>query len=256
MSEGWSALARTPTGRWTVWKFNWLANHKISAALERASVHARGVLLDVGCGSKPFARHFDGRLERYIGVDLQPPPLPWPGRPDAYARAEALPVRDESVDTVLGLQMLTYMPEPLRMLEEVRRVLRPGGVLLLEFTQMAPLHDEPHDYYRFTRYGADWLLARAGFEAIDFLPIGGLWARVGLTLIAGLNRLNRGPWRVVTELPVRALYVVLQVFFEVLDRLFFDRREVLSHLVVARRVGPARTAGAPASQGVSIPTTV
>ena len=229
------ALARTRTGRWTVWKFNWLANHKIIAALERARSHARGVLLDVGCGARPFAWLFEGRVQRYLGMDLPSSRFLGDRPPDAYARGERLPVRDGSVDTVLGLSMVTYFPEPGELVAEAHRVLRPGGTLLLEFTQMAPLHDEPHDYFRFTRYGAAHLLERAGFEPLDFIPIGGLMSRVGLSAIAALNRINRGPTRVLTELPVRALYVVLQVGFEALDRLFFDPREVLAHLAIARK---------------------
>ena len=229
------ALARTPTTRWSVWKFNWLANHKIMAALRRAGHHARGRLLDVGCGSRPFESIFDGRVERYLGTDLARSQYLGDRPPHAFARAEALPFRDGTFDTVLGLSMLTYLPEPGRMLDEAHRVLVPGGILILEFTQMVPLHDEPYDYLRFTRYGAAWLLERAGFEPLEFIPVGGLWARVGLTMIAGLNRLNRGPTRVLTEVPVRLLYVVLQLFFEALDRLFFDPREVLAHVVVSRR---------------------
>jgi len=232
----WDTLRGAPTGRWSVWKFNWLANHKILRALDRARPHAHGVLLDVGCGSKPFAGVFAGRVTRYLGTDLESSPYRGGARLDAFARAEALPFRSGSVDTVLGLSMLTYLPEPLRMLEEAHRVLRLDGVLLLEFTQMAPLHDPPHDYFRFTRYGAAWLLERAGFRPVEFIPIGGLMARVGLSAIAALNRVNRGPTRVLTEIPVRLLYVLLQVVFELLDRLFFDPREVLAHLVVARRV--------------------
>src|SRR5262249_18555627 len=143
----WDALRRAPTGKWSVWKFNWLANHKIIRSLERARGHARGVLLDVGCGSKPFAGLFAGRVNRYLGTDLQASRYLGSARLDAFARAEALPFRAGSVDTVLGLSMLTYLPEPRLMLEEARRVLRPGGVLILEFTQMAPLHDPPHDYF-------------------------------------------------------------------------------------------------------------
>jgi hypothetical protein len=116
-------------------------------------------------------------------------------------------------------------------------VLRPGGVLILEFTQMVPLHDAPHDYFRFTRFGAEYLLERAGFEPIESVAVGGLWARVGLSTIAGLQRINRGPTRVLTELPVRILYVILQLGFELMDRLFFDPREVLAHIVVARKRG-------------------
>ncbi len=231
----WRAMTGGETGKWSFWKFNWLANHKILAALERARVHARGELLDMGCGRKPFAPLFAGRITRYWGTDLSVSPYLGAARLDAYARAEAQPFRDGSFDTVMGLSMLTYLPEPIRMVREAHRVLKPGGVLILEFTQMVPLHDEPHDFFRFTRYGAEYLLEQAGFEPLEYIPIGGLWARVGLTMIAGLNRVNRGPTRVLTEIPVRILYAVIQLICELLDRLFFDPREVLSHLVVARR---------------------
>jgi SAM-dependent methyltransferase len=226
---------RGKTGHWSVWRFNWLANHKITRALERVRAHAGGVLLDVGCGSRPFARLFEGRVSRYLGTDLRTSSFLGPHPPDLFARAEALPVRSGAVDTVLALSMLTYLPEPIRMLEEARRVLKPGGVLLLEFTQMAPLHDPPHDYFRFTRYGAEHLLHRAGFEPLEYVPIGGLMARVGLSWIAALNRVNRGPTRVLTEVPVRLLYIGLQLVFELLDRLLFSPNEVLAHLVVARK---------------------
>ena len=233
----WDALRRTPTGKWSVWKFNWLANHKIIRSLERARGHACGVLLDVGCGSKPFSGLFAGRVTRYLGTDLKASRFLGAARLDAFARAEALPFRAGSMDTVLGLSMLTYLPEPRLMLEEARRVLRPGGMLILEFTQMAPLHDPPHDYFRFTRHGAAWLLERAGFDVVEVIPIGGLMARVGLSTIAALNRINRGPTRILTELPVRALYIVLQLGFELLDRVCFDPNEVLANLVVAKRRG-------------------
>jgi hypothetical protein len=60
-------------------------------------------------------------------------------------------------------------------------------------------------------------------------------ARVGLSWIGALNRINRGPTRPLTEIPVRLLYVLIQGGFEILDRLTFDPRECLGHLVVARK---------------------
>jgi SAM-dependent methyltransferase len=155
-----------------------------------------------------------------------------------FARAERLPFRSGSFDTVLGLSMLNNLPQPERLLDEAHRVLRPGGILLLEFPQMMALYGEPHDYFRFTRHGATWLLERARFEPLAIIGIGGLSTRVGLAAIDALNRLNRGPWRVITELPVRILYVVLQLLFAGLERLLFDPREVVANLVVARRREP------------------
>ena len=241
MSGAWRAVTRGAPGRGSVWRFNWLIHHRIVAALLRARPHAHGVLLDVGCGDKPFARWFRGHVTRYLGTDLPCSRYLGRARPEVFARAEQLPIRAGSVDTVLGLSMLDHLPEPGRLLEEAYRVLRPGGILLLEFPQMVPLHDEPHDYFRFTRHGAAWLLERAGFDPLEFIPVGGLMTRVGLTTIAALKRLNRGPTRVITELPVRALYVVLQLLFAGLDRLLFDPREVIAHLVVARRSPPPST---------------
>jgi SAM-dependent methyltransferase len=237
VSGAWKALTRGVPGRWSVWRYNWLIHHQVIAALLRARSHARGVLLDVGCGDKPFARWFAGRVTRYLGTDLASSPYLGGGRPEVFARAERLPFRDGSVDTVLGLSMLDHFPEPGMLLDEAHRVLKPGGILILEFPQMVPLHDEPHDYLRYTRFGAAWHLERAGFEPLEFIPFGGLPARVGLSMIAVLNRLNRGSaaTRVLTELPVRLLYVVLQLLFAGLDRLFFDPREVVAHLAVARR---------------------
>jgi SAM-dependent methyltransferase len=229
---------RAATNHFTPWKYNWLANHKLLAALERVRDHAHGTLLDVGCGSMPFAPVFEGRVTAYHGTDL-PSSRHYRGRrPIAFAPAEALPFRAGSFDTVLSLSVINCLPEPVRLLQEAHRVLRPGGTAIIEFVQMVPLHvDEPWDYYRFTRYGAEHLLREAGFEVVEIVPVGGLWARVGLSMIDGVRRLNTGPTRVLTEIPARLLYLVLQLVFEGLDRLFMDPAEVLAHVVVARRRG-------------------
>ena len=247
----WRRMAASTPVRWSFWRFNWLANHKMLAAAARTRPHAHGVLLDIGCGSMRAKKWYRGRITGYLGIDLAVSPYLEDARLTAVARGEQLPFRAGSVDTVLGISMLTCLAEPRLMVEEAHRVLRPGGTLILEFTQMAPLHDEPHDYFRFTRFGARWLLERSGFEVIECLPIGGLMARVGLSAIAAVERVNRGPTRVLTEIPARALYIVLQLGFEILDRVFHDPREVLAHLFVARRIerGTATTAGA-APQGI------
>jgi SAM-dependent methyltransferase len=237
MSGAWRAVTRGTPGRWSVWRYQWIIHHQVIAALERAREHAHGVLLDVGCGSKPFARHFEGSVTRYLGADLAASAYFDGARPEMFARAEALPVRSGSVDTVLGLSMMDHIAEPARVLAEAHRVLRPGGTLLLEFPQLVPLHDEP-DYFRYTRYGVTWLLERAGFDPIEIVPMGGLMTRVGMDAIGALNRINRGPARVLLELPVRALYVALQLLFAGLDRLVRDPRQVVGHLAIARRVEP------------------
>ena len=68
---------------------------------------------------------------------------------------------------------------------------------------------------------------------MEFIRVGGLWARVGLSTIAALNRFNRGWKRVFTEVPVRISYIVLQLSFELMDMLFSHPDEPLAHVVVA-----------------------
>jgi len=119
-------------------------------------------------------------------------------------------------------------------------VLRPGGILVLEFEQMVPFRLPPHDYFRFTRNGATQLLQRAGFDVVDMIPIGGMMSRIGLSIVGFLRDINRGPARVLTELPVRVLYMVLQPLFALLDHLTFDPREAVSNIAVARRRESAR----------------
>ena len=235
MSTMWARMTRGPAGRWSFWKFNWLANHKVLRALERVAPHARGALLDVGCGSMPFASAFRGRVASYVGVDLPGSHDFWGANPHVFGAAESLPFRDASFDTVLSVSVLNYLPEPGRMVAEAHRLLKPGGVAILEFPQMLPLDDEDRDYFRFTRHGAELLLRQNGFEPLEYVPVGSLPARVGLSLIAGLRRFNRGPTRVLTEIPIRLLYVLIQLVSEGLDRLFFNPDEVLAHVVLARR---------------------
>lgn len=226
-----------PYSKRAFWKYNWLAHHKRIAALERARGHAHGRLVDVGCGSMPFASLFDGRVTGMTGLDLPGSVALGPLGPDVFARAEALPLRDACAGTVLAMAVLSYVREPGRMLGEAHRVLAPGGVLIVECVQMSPLWNPPHDYWRFTQHGARLLLESGGFEVVEMIPVGGLMARVGLSWIAALNRLNRGPLRVLTEIPVRLSYAAIQLVFAGLDRLLFDPNEALAHLVVARKPG-------------------
>ena len=234
MSPGAGFEGRLPCGRWSVWRFNWLPNHKLVRGLERARRHAHGTLLDVGCGARSFAPLFRGLATRYVGLDLPDSPEFTSGRPDVFGDAARLPVRTGSVDTVLSLSVFDQVHEPARALAEMRRVLAPGGVLIVEFVQTSPVYRSSPDLWRYTRLGVERLLREAGFEPIEILALGGLPGYVGTATIGSLNRVNRGPRRLLTELPVRLLYVLIQSVAELLDRFWVGSNEVMAHVVVAR----------------------
>jgi SAM-dependent methyltransferase len=228
-------VSRRP-GKWSFWQHHWLAHHKMIRGIERVRDEIRGELLDIGCGSRPFASVMGSRVTHYWGLDLPGSSAVDPGdAPDVWARAEMLPVRGGSIDTVIGIAMLSYLQVPDMLMIEARRVLRPGGVAVIEFLAMGPPWNPPYDFWRFTRYGAEVLLRRNGLEPARFVPIGGLMGRVGLSATDALERLNRGPLRPLMWIPVRLVNAILQVVFELLDQVFADPDEPISYLVVARK---------------------
>jgi SAM-dependent methyltransferase len=135
----------------------------LSAKLTRVTLdrfivaHAsEGRTLDVGAQTGPYRAYFPHR----IAVDVRPAP-----GVHVVGDAQALGFTDAVFDVVLCTEMLEHVPEPQRAINEMRRVLKPGGVLLLTTRFLFPIHDAPHDYFRFTKYGLRHLLRE--FEVVD-----------------------------------------------------------------------------------------
>lgn len=90
----------------------------------------------------------------YLGCDIQPGP-----RVDRIEDVHALTFADGSVGTVLALDTLEHVRDPIRAVQEMYRVLQPGGVVLLSSVMFFPIHAHPWDFWRFTPEGFAQLLA-------------------------------------------------------------------------------------------------
>jgi SAM-dependent methyltransferase len=114
--------------------------------------------LDLGGGSGPYAHYFPNRL----CMDVRP-------TPDVHFVGDAhrLPLRDGAFGVVLCTEVLEHLSEPRQALDEMFRVLGPGGRLLLTTRFLFPIHESPHDYYRYTRYGLEHLLQRFEIVTIE-----------------------------------------------------------------------------------------
>jgi SAM-dependent methyltransferase len=144
--------------------------------LPRLDRHARGTFLDAGCGTMPFRRHVEGRLERYDSLDVESraPGVTY------IADVRAMPmVPTDGYDTVLCSEVLEHVSDPERALTELHRVLRPGGTLVLSVPFLSRLHEEPHDYFRYTRHGLEHLLRAAGFRVAEIVPTGSVFSFLG-----------------------------------------------------------------------------
>jgi len=89
----------------------------------------------------------------YIGCDFQEGP-----NVDRIEDIHALTFDDESVGTVVCVETLEHVADPLRGVREIHRVLKPGGVAILTSVMFMPIHAHPQDFWRFTPEGFQLLL--------------------------------------------------------------------------------------------------
>jgi len=133
---------------------------------------ASGDLLDIGCADGGLRRHLAGRC-RYVGLDSTATGSKLYGaRPEVFGDAAQLPFRANSFDAVVLLDVLEHLAEPRTSLQEICRVLRPGGLLYINVPCIYPLHDEPFDFQRPTVYGLRHWLQAAGLEVATIEPRG------------------------------------------------------------------------------------
>lgn len=138
-----------------------------------AQVHG-GTLVDIGCGMRPYEDAFD--VERYVGIDLEVSGRPASmKRPDMYYDGRNLPFEDASVDHLLCTQALQHVLDPLAFFCECRRVLRPGGDLILSVPQSEPATEKPYDLIRLTRDGLVAMCGEASFDVLSLEPAVGYW---------------------------------------------------------------------------------
>lgn len=244
-------LARRTGPRSSAMDLDWLVqaplSRDVTAALAR---HATGTLLDVGCGHRPYEPVAPPGV-RWIGMDTKASDR---SGADAWALAGALPFRDGAFDTVLCTQVLEHVEDPGAAVAEMVRVLRPGGKLIVTVPQAWFLHEEPYDFWRFTRYGLRALLARAGAQLVEERSQGGFFAMAGIFAYVHAGSYlrwlaeRRGPpaapsgrvpaWRRALA-PLRLPMAAVNLVLGALDRVPHPRIFALNHLAVAVR--PPRT---------------
>ena len=140
------------------------ARQGLGEGLKEFFPEMKGRVLDVGCGRKPY-RHLVPAQE-YIGLELDTPELRDLGAADLYYSGGAFPVAAESFDTVICSQVVEHIFTPADFLREIRRVLRPGGTLLLTTPFAWDEHSQPYDFARYSSFGLKHLLTETGFEVI------------------------------------------------------------------------------------------
>ncbi len=153
--------------------------------------HARGRLLDMGCGYVPLYDVYRDLVSENVCIDWENTLHLNPYVDQLLDLTKALPFESASFDTVLLTDVLEHIPEPMNLMCEIARILRPGGKLILGVPFLYWLHEVPHDYYRYTEFALRRFCQLSGLRVVELNRYGGL-PEVLLDLISkGLNFLPR-----------------------------------------------------------------
>ncbi|HEX3622279.1 MAG TPA: class I SAM-dependent methyltransferase [Acidimicrobiales bacterium] len=190
---------------------------------------ADGPVLDVGCGRGYWLERIGGAGLAVVGVepDVQRARLGAAFAPVAAGDGTRLPLASSTLGLVWCIHVLHHLPDPAAALAEFRRVLRPGGHLILAETvddnpivrigrRIHPEWDGVHIHSRFTGATLLGLVAGAGFDVVDRrqhslvsfaawgLPAGGRRAWNALARVEGLLPASTSRWGAHVECVARA----------------------------------------------------
>lgn len=123
------------------------------------------IILDLGCGTKPYESLFPF-VEKFIGFDVEKNE-----KVDVVGFNWNLPFKDSEFDAVISTQVLEHTAKIYETVDEIKRVVKNGGLIFISVPFVFPIHGAPYDYYRFTKYGLLEIFKE--FELIEITPLNG-----------------------------------------------------------------------------------
>ncbi len=189
-------------------------------------------LIDIGCGTKPYKDMLSPFVEEHVGVDHEET-FHDKSNVDLFGTAYEIPSDDGHFDSAICTAVLEHLEEPEQALRECHRVLKPGGNAIYSVPFIWHLHEEPRDFYRYTKYGLKYLFEKAGFEVLQITPLSGFWVTFGQLFVYNIYRFHQGPLRYIPLIP--ALGLVIQGISYLLDRIDKSEPWTWMYMVVARK---------------------
>lgn len=200
--------------------------------------YAKGKLLDIGCGNKPYASVVNQFVNSYVGCDIVQSSN---NSVDVICEATNIPLPGDSFDTVLSTQTIEHVEDHQQLVNEAYRLIDDGGYFILSGPMYWPLHEEPYDFFRFTKHGFTYILNKAGFQVVEIKSNGGKWALCGQvimqTLFPEIRKSKRIKWRLLRFVFNLAGGVKgINKFFLKMDDGAKNEVSTLNYVVVARKI--------------------
>lgn len=136
--------------------------------------YAHGHLIDFGCGKAPLYGIYRKLTTATTTVD-------WTESKHGNNHVDVVadlnfttPLPSNAYDTLLSTSVIEHIRKPDTFFSEVYRTLKPGGIAIIATPFLYPIHEEPHDYFRFTEYSLSSLATESGLLVVEMARYGGL----------------------------------------------------------------------------------
>jgi len=192
----------------------------------------KGRVLDIGAGRLAYKNILLKYCKEYKSVDFKKTSE----HLDYISNAQNMKkvIKDNDFNTVFCSQVLEHVPEPQKAINEMYRVLRVNGTAILSVPFLGFLHNEPHDFFRYTKHALVFMGEKAGFEVIEVKESGGLFSFLGYCFSFLLNGIFSKVFLVGRM--VLYLNVVLSYLFIFLDKVTGTKNIMpLNYLVIFRK---------------------
>ena len=191
-----------------------------------------GIVLDAGSGDGNRYKSFF-KFEKYLTLDIRPD-----SGTDIVGSVENIPFETGSIDSIISTQVLEHVKNPAKAVREFYRILKSGGYCLITAPQLNELHEEPHDYFRFTKYGLEEIFSHAGFKIILMERRGGFWvanAQMKVRYFIDLFNLNRRLWLAKIFNLFFLIGGHLSIWIDKLDKSKANKKHTLGWLIIAQK---------------------
>ncbi len=138
--------------------------------------YIRGNLIDIGCGYSPYKAILSKNVSKYEGIDI----IPY--NEDVTYLGNILvknPFRENQFDCAISFEVLEHIPNFDHFLKQIHKIIKPNGYFIISVPHLSRLHEEPFDFYRFTKYGLIEIFTRNRFDIVEIASKGSLLSFLG-----------------------------------------------------------------------------
>ena len=169
---------------------DYLIRFFVTHVFTQLELSSNTILLDLGCGNQPYKSIYGRYVNQAVSVDVEHRDAPL----TLLSDSQFLPFSNNSFDIILFSEVIEHIPDYKMALNEISRVLSPGGYLIITWPFNYSMHELPCDYLRITEFGMQMVLEQNGLQISQLFRRGNMMTLLHCftgTLLTNMNEFFR-----------------------------------------------------------------